>query len=93
MLSYSPYDNVSQKSYPAIYVSAGFYDSQVSYAESAKWVARLRASKTDFHDLILRTDMESRRIRDALGAEAPTSQNAEIIGWLIAHVRKLNLKL
>jgi Prolyl oligopeptidase family len=59
MLSYSPYDNVSQKSYPAIYVSAGFYDSQVSYAEPAKWVARLRANKTDFHDLVLRTDMES----------------------------------
>ena len=72
MLSYSPYDNVSQKSYPAIYVSAGFYDSQVSYA-SRQWVARLRASKTDFHDLILRTDM-SPAIRDALGAEAPPAR-------------------
>ena len=87
MLSYSPYDNVSQKSYPAIYVSAGFYDSQVSYAESAKWVARLRASKTDFHDLILRTDMESGH-QGRSGRGGTASQNAEIIGWLIAHVRE-----
>ena len=36
MLSYSPYDNVGQKSYPAMFVTAGFYDSQVSYAEPAK---------------------------------------------------------
>ena len=87
MLSYSPYDNVSQKSYPAIYVSAGFYDSQVSYAESAKWVARLRASKTDFHDLILRTDMESGH-QGRSGRGGTAGQNAEIVGWLIAHVEE-----
>ena len=50
MLSYSPYDNVARRNYPAMFVTAGFYDSQVSYAEPAKWVARLRASKTDTHD-------------------------------------------
>ena len=91
MLSYSPYDNVSQKSYPAIYVSAGFYDSQVSYAEPAKWVARLRASKTDFHDLILRTDMKSGH-QGRSGRAGTASQNAEIIGWLIAHVRERTLQ-
>jgi oligopeptidase B len=36
MLSYSPYDNVARKGYPAMFVTAGFYDSQVSYAEPAK---------------------------------------------------------
>jgi oligopeptidase B len=91
MLSYSPYDNVSQKSYPPIYVSAGFYDSQVSYAEPAKWVARLRASKTDFHDLILRTDMKSGH-QGRSGRGGTASQNAEIIGWLITHVREGTLQ-
>ena len=57
MLSYSPYDNVARKGYPAMFVTAGFYDSQVSYAEPAKWVAKLRASKTDTHDLVFKTDM------------------------------------
>ena len=49
-----------KKIYPAMFITAGFYDSQVSYAEPAKWVARLRASKTDLNDLLLRTDMEFR---------------------------------
>ena len=57
MLSYSPYDNVTRKNYPAMFVTAGFHDNQASYVEPAKWVARLRASKTDPHDLILKTDM------------------------------------
>ena len=57
MLSYSPYDNVARKNYPPMFVTAGFYDSQVSYAEPAKWVAKLRASKTATHDLVFKTDM------------------------------------
>jgi oligopeptidase B len=84
MLSYSPYDNVVRKSYPAIFVTAGFYDSQVSYAEPAKWVARLRASKTDLRDLLLRTDMDSGH-EGRSGRGGSTRQSAEIMGWLIAH--------
>jgi oligopeptidase B len=61
MLSYSPYDNVARKNYPAMFVTTGFYDSQVSYAEPAKWVARLRASKTDTHDLLFKTDMDAQK--------------------------------
>ena len=87
MLSYSPYDNVLRKNYPAMYVSAAFYDSQVSYAEPAKWVARLRASKTDLRDLLLRTDMDAGH-QGRSGRGGSTSQNAEIIGWLIAHARE-----
>jgi oligopeptidase B len=83
MLSYSPYDNVAQKGYPAMFVTAGFYDSQVSYAEPAKWVARLRASKSDRRDLLLRTDMDSGH-EGRSGRGGSTRQNAEIIGWLIA---------
>jgi len=59
MLSYSPYDNVEAKDYPAMLVTTGLHDSQVQYFEPAKWVAKLRAMKTDDNLLILDTDMTS----------------------------------
>jgi oligopeptidase B len=59
MLSYSPYDNVEAKDYPAMMVTTGLHDSQVQYFEPAKWVAKLRALKTDKNLLILDTDMTS----------------------------------
>lgn len=59
MLSYSPYDNVAAREYPSLYVATGLHDSQVQYWEPAKWVARLRALKTDDRPVILRTDLES----------------------------------
>ena len=59
MLSYSPYDNVERKAYPNLLVTAGLHDSQVQYFEPTKWVARLRAMKTDSNRLILRTNMEA----------------------------------
>ena len=59
MLTYSPYDNVRSKEYPAMLVTTGLHDSQVQYFEPAKWVARLRALKTDNHLLLLRTNMEA----------------------------------
>jgi oligopeptidase B len=86
MLSYSPYDNVARKSYPAMFVTAGFYDSKVSYAEPAKWVARLRASKTDMHDLVFRTDMVAGHDGRS-GRLDSVEECAEIMGWLVAHAR------
>ncbi|MEO6172499.1 MAG: S9 family peptidase [Arenimonas sp.] len=59
MLSYSPYDNVEAKNYPAMYVGTGLYDSQVQYYEPAKWVARLRAKKTDTNPLLFRVNMQA----------------------------------
>jgi oligopeptidase B len=59
LLSYSPYDNVRPKDYPALLVTTGLHDSQVQYFEPAKWVARLRALKTDQNILLLRTNMEA----------------------------------
>ncbi len=59
MLSYSPYDNVEAKDYPAMLVTTGLHDSQVQYFEPAKWVAKLRALKTDDNPLILHTNMEA----------------------------------
>jgi oligopeptidase B len=55
--SYSPYDNVEAKSYPHCLVTTGLNDPRVGYWEPAKWVARLRAEKTDGHTLLLRTHM------------------------------------
>ena len=59
MLSYSPYDNVEAKDYPAMLVTTGLHDSQVQYFEPAKWVAKLRVLKTDDNVLILQTNMEA----------------------------------
>jgi oligopeptidase B len=57
MLSYSPYDRVEAKDYPAMLVTTGLQDSQVQYFEPAKWVAKLRALKTDDNILLLHTNM------------------------------------
>jgi len=59
MLSYSPYDNVESKFYPAMLVTSGLWDSQVPYWEAAKWVAKLRAKKTDDNRLLFRINMEA----------------------------------
>jgi oligopeptidase B len=57
--SYSPYDNVSAKAYPNMFVTAGFNDPRVSYWEPAKWVAKLRASHTNNALLVLKTNMDA----------------------------------
>jgi oligopeptidase B len=59
MLSYSPYDQVGRQAYPAMLVTTGLHDSQVQYFEPAKWVARLRARKTDDNPLLLRINMDA----------------------------------
>ncbi len=57
--SYSPYDKVEKKDYPAMLVTAGVSDPRVTYWEPAKWVAKLRDYKTDDNILLLRTNMTS----------------------------------
>jgi oligopeptidase B len=59
MLSYSPYDNVEQKAYPALLITGGLHDSQVQYWEPAKWAAKLRELKTDKNQLLLKTNMDA----------------------------------
>lgn len=59
MLKYSPYDNIAAKDYPAILVQTSYNDSQVMYWEPAKYVARLRATKTDKRPLLFRINMEA----------------------------------
>ncbi|MFQ1700004.1 S9 family peptidase [Loktanella agnita] len=57
--AYSPYDNVTVQDYPAMLVTAGVSDPRVTYWEPAKWVAKLRVTKTDNNILMLRTNMTS----------------------------------
>jgi oligopeptidase B len=57
MISYSPYDNIEAKTYPNILVKTSFNDSQVMYWEPAKYVAKMRALRTDHNLLILKTNM------------------------------------
>ena len=59
MKSYSPYDNVVAQDYPNMLVTTGLHDSQVQYWEPAKWVAKLRANKTDTNKLFLYTNMDA----------------------------------
>ncbi|MGG0670576.1 S9 family peptidase [Lederbergia citrisecunda] len=57
MKSYSPYDNVEAKDYPHLFITTGLNDPRVGYWEPAKWVARLRALKTDDNVLVMKTNM------------------------------------
>jgi oligopeptidase B len=59
MLSYSPYDQVQAVNYPALLVTTGLHDSQVQYWEPAKWVAKIRAVRTNRKPLYLHCDMET----------------------------------
>jgi len=55
--AYAPYENVTAQAYPHLLVVAGYNDSRVQYWEAAKWVARLRACKTDDNLLLLKTEL------------------------------------
>ncbi len=59
MKSYSPYDNVERRDYPAMYVSGGLNDPRVGFWEPAKWVAKQRALRTDAQVLVLKTEMDA----------------------------------
>jgi len=59
MLSYSPYDQVERKDYPAIFITTGYHDSQVQYFEPAKWIARLRDMRTNKEPLLMYCNMDA----------------------------------
>ena len=59
MLAYSPYDNIRAREYPAMLVTTGLWDAMVQYYEPAKYVARLRATKTDRNLLLFRVTIEA----------------------------------
>ena len=57
MKSYSPYDNIAAKAYPAMLVRTSLNDSQVMYWEPAKYVAKLRAIKSDHNPLLFKVHL------------------------------------
>jgi oligopeptidase B len=59
MKTYCPYTNLESKAYPTMLVKTSFHDSQVMYWEPAKYVAKLRALKTDDNVVLLKTNMEA----------------------------------
>ena len=83
MLSYSPYDNIARKNYPAMLVTTGLNDSQVMYWEPAKYVAKLRAYKTDSNPLLLKTNMGAGH-GGASGRYNAIAENAFNMAWMLS---------
>jgi oligopeptidase B len=85
MMSYSPYDNLAKKAYPAILVTTSLNDSQVMYWEPAKYVARLRTLKTDGHPLLLKCNMGAGH-GGASGRYDRLKETAFEYAWLLSQV-------
>jgi len=86
MRQYSPYDNVAAKAYPWMLVTTSFNDSQVMYWEPAKWVARLRATKTDRNPLLFKINMEPAGHGGASGRYDKLRDTAYDYAWLLTQL-------
>jgi oligopeptidase B len=84
--SYSPYDNLARKAYPAILVTTSYNDSQVMYWEPAKYVARLRTLKTDANPLVLKTKMQPAGHGGASGRYDALRDRAFELAWMLKQV-------
>jgi len=86
MKTYSPYDNLEKRAYPAILVTTSFNDSQVMYWEPAKYVARLRTLKTDSNPLLLKVKMDPAGHGGASGRYDRLHDTAFEYAWLLGQV-------
>jgi oligopeptidase B len=86
MRSYSPYDNLTRRAYPAILVTTSFNDSQVMYWEPAKYVARLRTLKTDANPLLLKIKMEPAGHGGASGRYDRLRDQSFEYAWLLTQM-------
>jgi len=86
MKTYSPYDNIEKKSYPAILVTTSFNDSQVMYWEPAKYVARMRAVKADRNPLLLKIKMDPAGHGGASGRYDRLHYTAFEYAWMLSQV-------
>jgi oligopeptidase B len=86
MRSYSPYDNLAARAYPAMLVTTSFNDSQVMYWEPAKYVARLRTLKTDSNPLLLKVKLEPAGHGGASGRYDALRDQAFETAWMLSQV-------
>jgi oligopeptidase B len=82
MKSYSPYDNVISQNYPSILTTCGLNDSRVFFWEPAKWVAKLRALKTDNNVVLLQCDLSSGHLNSSDRYE-PVRQRAYQLAFIL----------
>ena len=82
MLAYSPYDNVTAQDYPDMLVTAGLHDPRVQYWEPAKWVSKLRITKTDSNQLLLKTNMAAGHSGQS-GRYGAIEDVAYVYAWLL----------
>jgi oligopeptidase B len=86
MKTYSPYDNLEKRAYPAMLVTTSLHDSQVMYWEPAKYVARLRTLKTDGNPLLLKIKMDPAGHGGASGRYDRLHDRAFEYAWLLSQV-------
>ena len=86
MKTYSPYDNLENRAYPAILVTTSLNDSQVMYWEPAKYVARLRRVKTDHNPLLLKIKMDPAGHGGASGRYDHLHDTAFEYAWMLGQV-------
>lgn len=87
MVTYSPYDNVEAKAYPDMLVKTSFNDSQVMYWEPAKYVAKMRALRTDKNVLILKTNLSPAGHGGASGRYDRLHESAFDYAYILTEMR------
>jgi len=86
MITYSPYDNVEAKAYPNMLVKTSFNDSQVMYWEPAKYVAKMRATRTDHNTLIFKTNLNPAGHGGASGRYDRLHESAFDYAWILGQM-------
>jgi oligopeptidase B len=86
MITYSPYDNVVAKNYPDMLVKTSFNDSQVMYWEPAKYVAKMRATRTDHNTLIFKTNLQPAGHGGASGRYDRLHESAFDYAWILGEM-------
>jgi oligopeptidase B len=90
MITYSPYDNIEAKNYPDMLVRTSFNDSQVMYWEPAKYVAKMRATRTDHNTLIFKVNLDPAGHGGASGRYDRLHEAAFDYAWILGEMGTTN---